>query len=389
MSDSEYILRQVKLLRRKAKFLAYSHSRDFIDPLAGLGTGFHYVNLYDEKIDSNLINSPRGPILLHNTYLSSFAYNLCLCVLWEAKRAANPLAGNEPTLEQRLRHNFKKFFAEQLLHLHNNIFARAVFFETLLFEQTCMVPVFEAVAHDEDLQRKAEATANLMSMVVSLHELSHFLLAKDAREGEQLLASPAAIGALCQRVSRDYPAPFAEEFRCDAMAAVSCLQQFEPVLGRLFCLRALVFAFSAFAVLSSLTKSATKTAADQQKHPEYVDFTSIRKQHRDYDYSVGPDLDLVERARLIIELCTLLAQADETDLFGSTGDFPLAATIVDDLLVYVDTVLVSEDKNAREMSLLVAEALHEHPRGTEYAYLRSKTFQFGSQRGPDGELLPA
>jgi hypothetical protein len=34
----------------------------------------------------------------------------------------------------------------------------------------------------------------------------------------------------------------------------------------------------------------------------------------------------------------------------------------------------SDDRNARDMSLLVAEALHEHPRGVEFLYLRSKTF---------------
>ncbi|MCW3101354.1 MAG: hypothetical protein JWL77_6972, partial [Chthonomonadaceae bacterium] len=164
------------------------------------------------------------------------------------------------------------------------------------------------------------------------------------------------------------------EYQCDAMAVISCLRQYEHEISREFCIRAIVFAFAAFAVLSSLTKSAEYTARDQQQTTDHVDFSSIVKEDRNYVYAVGSDLDFVERARLVIELCLNISQRDGLVLFAEAGTFPLPVTILDDLLIYVTQMMESDDANARSMAMLVAEALHEHPRGLDFLYLRSKTF---------------
>lgn len=383
MSQDEYIHRRVAIMRPHAKFIAYTHSSDFIDSTANLGDGFHYVNLYDEQIDSNVIISPRGLIMIHNTYLSSFAYNLLLCWLLYAKHSEKDVPALNLTL--LLKHNFKKYFAEQLLSTHNNIFSRAIFLETLLYEQVCMIPVFKAKAQDEELDRNAARGAQLMSSVLSFHELGHYYLGRDPQIWSEILNQHSdVLYPLFSSVTNTYPTLFVEEFKCDVISVISCLEQFKADLDREFCIRLIVFTFAAFAVLYSLTKSAKKTATDQRAIPDDVDFKSIEKRQIDYGYSIGIDLDFLERGRLITELCIKIAEKEKIAIFGEGGSFPLSATILDELLLYVEKVMESDDQNSREMSLLVAEALHEHPRGIEFLNLRSKTFGFGSQRNPDG-----
>ncbi len=383
MTDAEHVRCRIATLRSTAKFVACTHSSEFIEQAAEIGEGFYYVNLYDAKIDSNVVTSKRGLILIHNTYLPSFAYNLLLCWLLCASQEGFDL-------RQLLKHNFKKFFGEQLMRANPNIFSRAVFLETLLYEQVCMVPVFEAKSKQPDLDRWATLGSQLMSSAVSFHELGHYYLGRDVRAWHQVLELfTEIIAPLLDRARERYSALFAVEFQCDTMAVASCLSQYEKSAGREFCLRATVFAFAAFAVLSSLTKSAEKTAQDQRSIPDDVDFDSIEKRHRGYDFSLGKDLDFVERARLIAELCEGLAAKDGLTLFGEGGAFPLPPTIIGDLLAYVDGIMDSDDRNAREMSLLVAEAMNEHPRGVDYLFLRSRTFSFGSQRNPDGSLKDA
>lgn len=388
MSQDDYIRHRIALMRPRARFIASTHSSDFIDSTANLGEGFYYVNLYDEQIDSNVIISPHGLIMIHNTYLSSFAYNLLLCWLLYAKRSKQDAPALDLTL--LLKHNFKKYFAEQLLSTHNNIFSRAIFLETLLYEQVCMIPVFRMKAQDSELDRDASLGAQLMSSVLSFHELGHYYLNRDPHIWNELLKQHSdVVYKLFNQVTDAYPALFIEEFKCDTISVISCLEQFKVDLDRELCLRLIVFTFAAFAVLYSLTKSAKRTAIDQQLIPDTVDFESIEKRHVDYEYSIGTDLDFLDRARLITELCIKIAEKEEIVIFGDEGTFPLSASIIDDLLLYVDKVMENDDRNAREMSLLVAEALHGHPRGMEFLKLRSKTFTFGSQRNPDGTLQDA
>jgi hypothetical protein len=164
VNDEEYALDRVKRLRPRAKFVAYSRSKDFIEQVPGFDVDFHYISLYDEQIDANLIKTQRGLLLIHNTYLASFAYNLLLCWLYSA---GVPLAEQDALRRDLLKHNFKKFFAEQLIHHGSSLFSRALFLETLLYEQKMMVPIFEARTRDPELDARARESAGLMSLILS------------------------------------------------------------------------------------------------------------------------------------------------------------------------------------------------------------------------------
>jgi hypothetical protein len=373
MTTESSVLRIVRAKRPRAKFTTYSHSSKFIDPTAQLGEGFHYVNLYDEQIDSNLlISKTSGLIMVRNTYLSSFAYNLFLCWLYGCEQAE----GKTQVLPTLLAHNFKKFFAEQLYCARNDIGSRALLLETLLYEQVCMVPVFAAKAQEPALSSRADIAANLMSSVVSFHELGHFYLREQGNCWDDILIqNPDTVRPLFSRVCSTYPAGFVEEFKCDAIAVISGFQQYLELAKPEFVLKVLVFAFAAFAVLFSLSRSAKVTAEARQWEPEeLIDFRSLEKVHREHEIKLGVDRDFVERAKLVAELCQRISAQQDVTLYSAAGSFPLPQTILTDLLSYIDRVLDCKDANAREMSNLLAEALCQHDEGMEYLYLRSKTF---------------
>jgi len=386
--SSQRIKSRIEILRPRARFVAVTHSSEFIDQGANLGDGFYHVNLHDEQIDSNLLIPANGKdtlILIHNTYLSSFAYNLLLCWLYCIGLGAKKDC--ESTLSRLLKHNFKKYFAEQLLSANNNAFSRALFLETLLYEQAWMIPVFEAEASDTKLSRDADLGAQLMSLALSSHELGHLYLKNSPELWEELLERHAEVlQSLYSHVAQKYSPGLIQEFKCDVIAVVSCLEQFKSEMSSAFCLRGIVFAFAAFAVLFSLAKSAKKTSKDQKAFPDEIDFKSIEKRHTDYNYSIGLDLDFIERAKLVIEFCKLIAAKSAIDLFGDSGGFPLPATILDDLLHNVDVVVENDDQNARGLSMLVSQSFNEHNEGFDYLVLRSKTFVFGSGRNADGTL---
>lgn len=386
MTDAEFVRSRVAIMRPRAKFVAYTHSSKFIDRAANLGDGFYHVSLYDEKIDCILITNPRASIMIHNTYLSSFAYNLLLCrLLYKGKD--NPDATDEASLKRLLMHNFKKYFAEQLFAAHNNVFSRAILLETLLYEQQWMIPVFEAKAQNESLSSNADKGAQLMSLTLSTHELGHFYLGRTPQIWDEILEHHTGfLPDLHRHVAESHSPYITEEFRCDVIAVISCFEQFKAELSAGGALRLIVFSFAVFAVLYSLTKSARKTAAGQKAKPDEIDLESIEKRHADYDYTIDLDFDFIERAKLVQRFCELLAEKEKLNLYSTAEAFPLDENVLRDLLSYVDTVMDSEDANARSLSLLVAEAFHEHPQGAEYLYLRSKTFSFGEGRNADGSV---
>ncbi len=372
MSVRGTVLETVARARRGAKFVKHAHSSSFIDPSAQLADGFHYINLYHEQIDANLIESKtHGLILIHNTYLSSFAYNLVLCWLYCQHQDRQQL------LDALLAHNFKKFFAEQFYHAHNSIGSRALLLETLLFEQVCMVPVFALKAENQVLSDQADTAAEIMSSVVSFHELGHFFLRTKPGAWQSVIAAePQVLADLSSQVSESYPAAFVEEFQCDAIAVIFTVQQYENRCSHQFILRVLVFAFAAFAVLFSLARSARATGEAHEADPvETIDFRGLEKIHREHEIQVGLDHDFRVRADLVARLCQGMASGRGIVLYGRDAGFPLENTILEELLQFVDRILDCGDDNARAMSNLVAEALCGHDEGMEYLYLRSKTFK--------------
>jgi hypothetical protein len=368
----EAIKRRVQQLRPDAKFIAVTHSSDFIPVEAELGNGFFTANLYDERIDANMIVTRQGRVMIQNTYIASFAYNLFLC--WLHGHGGESAA----VLDRLLAHNLKKFFAEQIYRRTNRIPSRALLLETLLFEQVMMVDVFAAKDSNAKLSADADAAAGLMSFALSMHELGHFYMATKPGLWEELVQTePDTIGSLYVHVTERYPADFATEFQCDVHAVIGCLRQYESHAGAAFALRALAFAFAAYAAMYSLAATATDTAALWDTGPaERVDFSDIAPMpHIDYDVKWAIDKTFLERARLVGKLCESLATKRGLTLFGSDDPFPLPPTIVEDLMRYVGRVFDCDDNNARAMSNLVARSLYGHDAGMEYPYLRSKVFR--------------
>lgn len=394
--DREFVLKVIRLTRPRAKFVSYAHSDEFDPPNEGDVYRYHYVNLYDEKIDANVIESSHGRILIQNTYLSSFAYNLLLSWMYQNRNGEGK--GRLDGSDMLLRHNFKKFFAEQLYHFRNTAFSRAILLETLLYEQEQMIPVFSAKEKDEGLRAFVNLGASIMSLVVSLHELAHISLDHGEDEWSHVYREhETVIGDVMAGVRSKYPPPFVEEVRCDVMAVYMTLHQYVEEAGRLQCLRLLVFAYAAFAVLTSLTKSARATLHSADFEDARVDFSSIEKRSDDTVYRIGIDADMRERARIVVTICEGIAAEEGLSLYSTDPDFPLPEGIVDGLLAFVDSAMETDDDNARRMALLVAQALQDHPDGMEWLYLRSKTFvrpgSHGDQpltdRDLDGDLPPS
>lgn len=370
MSGKAYIERIVRLTRPSAKFVTVEHSNEFTESLPFFKDGYYYVSLYDEKIDSVLNTTKHGVYLVHNTYLSSFAYNLFLCLLYQQNQGKYLSLKEEKTVEL-LCYNFKKFFAEQLLHFHENIFSRAIFLETLLYEEEKMVPVFEAKAAHPELNLQAEIATSIMSGLVSFHELGHYFLNHSEQTWPELLKEYGdTLKIFFTDVESKYHEGFVTEFKCDAIAVYSCLSQFKEQTDPAFILNAVVFGFSSFAVMWSLVKSAHATGNVHKKLKEEVDFSSIEKTHRNYDYQMGRDEVFIERAKLVIQLCQTIAKQKKIELF----DFNASFSLLNDMLELLDKVMESSDPHARSMAMLVAESLHDHPKGMEYLYLRSKVF---------------
>jgi|SRR5208282_5369205 len=147
MIPREAVEREVRRLRRRtAKFIAVEHSSEFIAEAADLGEGFLTANLYDERSNANMIDTKYGRVMIQNTYIASFAYNLFLCWLSAHK---NP--SSRESLDRLLAHNFKKFFAEQIYRQTSRVPSRALLLETLLYEQAMMVHIFAAKERDPKL----------------------------------------------------------------------------------------------------------------------------------------------------------------------------------------------------------------------------------------------
>ena len=88
--------------------------------------------------------------------------------------------GEECSLSSLLRYNLKKFFAEQLLGRTSSVFGRAIFLETLLYEEREMRPLFAAAQTDTATAQVYEFFRNLMSNILLFHEVGH--LVQDARD---------------------------------------------------------------------------------------------------------------------------------------------------------------------------------------------------------------
>lgn len=370
----------IRLTRSRAKFVHVSHSDEFIEEKNQEVKKFHYVNLYDEKIDSNVLKVGSNFIIVHNTYLSSFAYNLGLCWLYSLHKLNTGIDLNNNFAKNLLKHNYKKLFAEQLFYFRNTIFSRSILLETLLYEQEIMVDVFTERTANESLDKSATFLSNLFSSLLSNHELAHIYLDSEGVFWQEYISKQDQdVIAFFEEIKNKYPKSFEEELACDIIAVLNCIEQYHIDFDKGFLLNSIIWGFSSYATIYSLVKSAKYTINQQKAIEETVDFKSITSNKMDYDYFIGEDKDFIERARIMIELCTRIGMREGIDLFQHQKDFPIPQSILRDSIGYLDEVMINNDENARKMSMLVAESLFNHDSGSEYLYLRSKTFS--SNRG--------
>ncbi len=371
MTRQEAVARCIERLRPNAKFTVITHSSEHFGDL--LGDGFFTAHLYDEQIDANMITTKHGMVVIQNSYIASFAYNVFLCWLHHRR-----LRSSAESLDRLLAYNFKKFLAEQFYHYKNCIYSRTLLLETLLFQEHRMVHVFAAKDADSTLSADADAGANIMLSALLMHEVSHYFLdAKPELWPDLMRSEDDAITSCAARMQSTCRPAIWPELQCDALALKQCLVDHGQHAGVKFALRAFAFAYAAYAAMYTARATAEVTAWQLNTDPpDSVDFLDIAPMpHAVWRYTLAVDGEFVERARLVLDLCGELASQHAFELFGDDDPFPLPATIVDDLLAYVPRAFAYEVENDRKMSQLVARALHDHPEGMEYLYLRSKTFR--------------
>ncbi|EHQ29747.1 hypothetical protein [Mucilaginibacter paludis] len=365
--------RVIRLTRPFAKFPAYSHTDDFLDLEAEIGKGFMFVSLYDERINSTLTEVEGGILLIGNTYLSSFAYNLILAWQFEMSRGSI----DHQTFNPLIRYNLKKFFAEQLLHKYNNTFSRAIFLETLLYEQHRMIPVIHAANEDPKWKIVADKLAGIMGNFLVNHELGHYYRRFKPEIYEDVIRlNASALQPFTDYIAANFNEWFREEIICDLLAVFSSLSLCgEDRAAMTYTLRAAVLGYHVFGVLWSLEKSAEITANAQRLEPDRIVFRTIEKASQEYSYDIRADEVMIQRSVMVTYLCEQIAADRGLQLYGTDGELPLPEKSLDYFLSYLDQIMLQENANDRSMSRLVAESLHDHPEGLEYLYLHSKVFR--------------
>ncbi len=361
-----------------AKFEAFAHTDDFMEPEAQIGRGYYYVSLYDEKIESSRLNTNEGVIIIGNTYLSSFAYNLALSWIYES---SNGVIGPD-FVSPLLKYNLKKFYAEQLYHRHNNVFSRAVLLETLLYQQHLMIPIFAEIDVNTEWAATAKMVSQAMSNFVLFHEVGHYYLQYlPASVDELFTANEAVVKPFLQAVELQYDARLIEEVKCDVFSVyLRLLADKDDKTAMQFSLRATVLGYASMAILYAIQGSAEKTAEEHRKIPDNVELKSIETSTQEYSYILEVPIDdisaeMLLRAKLMITLCESIALKEGIGLYGIEGMLQLSGNALDYLKSFVYKIMEEGSKNERAIARLIAEGFHNHPEGIEYLYLKSKVFK--------------
>lgn len=340
-------------------------------------------SIYDEAIDAVLYRSRKsGYIVANNTYLSSFAYNVA--VVWAAfGHEYDRLAqGEECSLATLLRYNLKKFFAEQLLVRTDSIFARAIFLETLLYEERAMRPLFAAAENHTAEAVRHEFFGNFMSSILLFHEVGHMV--QDAQaDFETLLLEELrrAAGGEFSLPWKSYTEPLQIEFRCDTFAILSGRRLAPAEMPQDFVLRVTAFAFAVCACMIGLEKSAAATARQYPGDGDADLLDDYRNILPGASFVMGKDEMGLARARSAAAVCEHLARADGdgSELFAGS-EFPFRPEIIDGLAAFTLNIVDVADREVRGLCELLARAFGGNPRGMRYLRLRSKVFLMPEDR---------
>lgn len=365
LSD-EMLRRRLEGMLLGSRFLQFSDVE-----VAGTKNAFVYASHYAHHIQSQVRLIGDKLVILSNGFLSSHAYNVGLTIRWclGEKRDPTPY----------LRHHYKKFFAECVLHVRNRLAGRALLLETLLYEQDLARPMFEAADQNAELREWAKATASVMSFLVSQHELAHVFERRHGHEFRREVSGffDGRAGHLIDAEEAAHGKEAALEVQCDAVAAHMLIAQPPIGVDETTARYLTAFGFAAFADLLSLQKSADATA--ESETDDGIDLSSAKRSSTTPDFLIGRHTDMDRRAALIDEL------TNPSKIDGMPSLATAKATMRETFETFLDPAeetpvgMTGTDDTRRGLARMVAESLHDHPKGAEFLLWRSKQFAIGGE----------
>jgi hypothetical protein len=346
---------------------------------------FINVFLYEHDITEHFRPLGGYNFIITNGFLASHAYNLAL--VWLQGQADRQLR------RARLRHNFKKFYAETMLHARDVMLGRALLLETLAYEQELMAPIFEAAKADSDLNARASTLASAMTGLAQHHELGHYLQGRSP--AEFVAGIPKLLNGCLTPVVADLQQRYAErhveEVICDGIAAhigIHGLDDYRPSDAELTArLRWTTFGLQVFYRLMNLRVSAHLTAMEHPDDRDAIRLGSEIRPKNQPTFSLGRQPEVQLRATAMMLALDAFAKQRGVPLYGDDGGFPLSPEAWEDLEHAFEQfgdeappgtpAHLGCDARGRGIMRLIAEALSGHPGGSEHLLWRSKTFARG------------
>ena len=346
---------------------------------------FVAVFLYEHDITEHFRPLGGYKFIITNGFLASHAYNLAL--VWLQGQ------GDRALRRARLRHNFKKFFAETMLHARDVMLGRALLLETLAYEQELMAPIFDAAKADPNLNERADTLASAMTGLAQHHELGHYFQGRSPAEFASEVSGllDGSLAPVVADLRQRYAERDVEEVICDGLAAhvgIHGIGQNPSSDAELTeRLRCTAFGLQVFYRLMNLRDSARLTAMEHPDDGATIDLGSEVRPKDQPVYSVGQRPEVQLRAAAITEVLDAFAKQRDFPLYGDDGGFPLSPEVWEDLdhafEHFGDEAPPGTpahhgcDSRGRGIMRLVAESLSQHPDGTEHLLWRSKTFTKG------------
>ncbi|MBO6516091.1 MAG: hypothetical protein JJ975_06040 [Bacteroidia bacterium] len=370
--NKKKLLDYVSVVRKDSIFPpVVSHSSEFPGMGGYMLEDFYHVSVYGGIPDSNFLKLGEINAVVENTYLPSFCNDIFSCWLYHMNQ------GRTTDFQNVLSYNFKKYYAEQLYWRCSSNFSRAIFLETLLYEQDQMVPIVNELSKSVKTRSYSELSVSIATSLISLHELAHLYLNSENKLWASLNQEYGQIIApMYDDVKSNYGDAFATEIRCDMFAILMSVKLLERDWDMADILNIIIYHSNSFGLFYSLGRSAKVTYDQNRKNweSEKVDFTSIDPYDSNDVYSIVPDKTMVLRSQLMISFCERIAQKSKAKIYDQNPQLPLSKQLLIQYVGVVDRMMEPKNPMARNMALLCARAFHDHPKGMDYLLLRSKKF---------------
>ncbi|MEO1672878.1 MAG: hypothetical protein AAFR77_19230 [Cyanobacteria bacterium J06631_2] len=361
-------------LRPEVEDFFISEAVPFHYPITELGFDLvgHQMSVYSEAWDAQIIRSKRhGIIIANNTYLSSFAYNIAAVWVQYGHEYESLKNEQDCLLSSLLAYNLKKFFAEQIMRRHDCVFGNGIFLETLLYEEHLMIPVLEAGQENPETEELYRDLQGLMSSLLLFHELGH-VVRDNRRDLLGLMREDTAIQVL-GNYWNEYPEMQRIEFECDTFAVLLMLEQLESseLANRL---REIVFAFTIFAVMICLDRSADATAAQIKANSESENLDNFFDSMEGASFVIGIDNFAKARAESVQLIAETIAAKNGIELFAASDKLSISRDILNVLLQFTLDFINSCNPPYRGKCEMLGRALQGNTKGMRYLRLRSKKF---------------